>query len=692
MNIQTAKQKERTYCAARLVIIIGFVLAISMGFFDIAISMFSKPSGLSSFSSILPPLAATICFFFVIYLILWFMVISHLGRVFKLEPAPLALSLALFCGVFFILASLGDLIHFTLPLTNLINLFTVLSISLLVSVGIYFITRIIDHKSKYRNIALVFNLAVPFVLAETVVLVWLHIYRIEPFFSIQSFLLNIGYILAVLCTLGLFYRTARSQTIVRLLTVFMILVVLSPVVTLITTQSSESPLKEYTKNTDHRIKYVILITVDTLRADVLSSYDHQQSVSTPHIDQLARDGVLFTKAISPSPWTLPSVASIMTGLSPLVHMTVERLSKLPDSAKTLAEYMVDAGYFTSAIGYNRFLIPDFNLSQGFLEYNFFPKSSIGNSLGVRLLKRLFPKRLSNPDLTQLAIDWLESNYGKDFFLWIHYFDPHIPYSPPPDFLPKGEPPSTIGTSFSEQVGEIRGGYFVPSIAERKWIKDLYDGEVRYVDKNIGKLVDTLKRLNLYDRSLIIFTSDHGEEFWEHDGFEHGHTLYQELLSVPLIMKLPLSASKRQIGTVVSTNSIMPTILDLCGINYESDYLSVDSLSPLLGPSPKVFKMKPIISTGLLYYEDRESVIFDGLKYIRYFITNHEELYDLERDPEERISIAHSSPEKVEKARDILRESKKTAKKLRERHRLRTEKQIRFNEETRQELKSLGYIQ
>jgi len=385
----------------------------------------------------------------------------------------------------------------------------------------------------------------------------------------------------------------------------------------------------------------------------------------------------------------------MTGLSPSVHMTIRRGSKLQDRLLTLAEYMLDAGYFTAAIGSNPGLSSWRNISQGFIEYNFFPKPLISSSFGARILGRLLPKQFrseaSTHDLTELACSWLKENHNKDFFLWLHYFDPHLPYAPPPDFIKKSAPPPAIGTSFSK-MKDVRGGYFVPSLAEREWIRELYRSEVRYVDKSFGTLLDTLKRLELYDESLIIFTSDHGEEFWEHGGFEHGHTLYNEVLWVPLMIKLPLSASRGEIDKLVTTESIMPTILDICRIDYDSNYLSARSLSTLWEMNPNVFEEKPIVSTGVIYYEDRESVLFEGLKYIRSLLTNHEELYDLARDHKEQTCNLSSFTDKVQRARSILREHSERAKRLREHFGIINTEEVRLDNETIRKLKSLGYIQ
>lgn len=697
-------KNEKNWHLFRSVVAIGLILSLSMGFLDIVLSISSRPSEFSSsFLFVLSPLIATVVFFFIIYVCLWFLISSLLARFFRIELFPLATSLAVFLGLIFTLSSMNDLSDIFLFSTKnnelflspnkLFKLSMLFSISFLISMATYYVARIITLEPNYRNTCAAITVGIPLVLAEMAIFVWLQKYKIGHFLSLPSLLASGGFVLVALFTILLFYQVAGKIGILRLLAIFTMVLILSPFLSLIGMNKSQVS-SEILGNTNRKIKHVILIIVDTLRPDFLSCYGWQR-ISTPNIDKLAKDGVLFSKAISSAPWTLPSVASIMTGLSPSVHMATKMDSKLSDSLMTLAEYMRDAAYHTAAIGSNVFLKRNHNVSQGFLHYDFFPKARISNSFGSGLLHRLFPNAFksdaSTHDLTELACNWLEENYKRDFFLWIHYFDPHLPYTPPPDFVPKSEPPRRIGKSFSKLI-EVRGGYLVPSLPEREWIKGLYSSEIRYVDENIGTLINTLKRLNSYDESLIIFTSDHGEEFWEHGGFEHGHTLFNEVIWVPLIIKLPLSAVRGEIDKVVSTGSITPTVLDLCKIDYEREYLSVESLLPLWRDNPHKFDEKPIFTRGLSYFEDRESVIFNGLKYVHFLISNHEELYDLYHDPKEQVCIATSSQDKVQIGRNILREYDKTVKKLREHYGISETKRMKFNKETIERLKSLGYMQ
>ena len=440
----------------------------------------------------------------------------------------------------------------------------------------------------------------------------------------------------------------------------------------------------------HPTPQVILITVDTLRADALSSY-HPQGGPTPSVDRLAEDGVLFNHVMAVAPWTLPSLASLLTGVAPNVHGAVGRESVVPNDLPTLAEYMRDAGYLTAGLGSNPYLRPRSGLSRGFLRYDIFPKEE-ANSL-LEKFKRWRSPTPSDPstaELTDMAVQWIQANHEKDFFLWVHYLDPHTPYAPPQEFLPQAQPLPRIGTSFG-MVSEILGGTFVPSLAERAWIKELYRAEVRYIDESLGRLIDTLKRLNLYRDSLIVFTSDHGEEFWEHGTSGHGHTLYDEVLRVPLILKLPQSASTRRINTLVANAGLMPTILDLCEIPYSEEMFSYSSLRTSWESRTHPSSAQSIYSTRLHYYEDREAIVFEGMKYVRLSLSRKEELYDLTQDPEEQFSVVRSNPDIVREAKYLLDEQARQAERLRKHYGVTSGEAKPLDPETEEQLQSLGYV-
>lgn len=440
------------------------------------------------------------------------------------------------------------------------------------------------------------------------------------------------------------------------------------------------------------LQRVILLTVDTLRADALGVYSEEPR-QTPHLDALAGDSIVFENAVSPAPWTLAAFASILTGLAPAVHGTTTSTSRLPDFP-TLADRMHDAGYQTAALGHNPFLLPPFNIARGFAQYEMYPKKH-ARSVGAFLLGLADPDRfapdVSTTGLTRKAVAWLEKNRDRQFFFWLHYFDPHMPYEPPREFLPRVAAPPRIGESFDRFLS-VREGYFVPTREEIEWIRTLYQAEVRYVDDNIGRLIETLKRLGIYDETLIVFTSDHGEEFWEHGGFEHGHTLYDELLRVPLFVKLPRSSVRRRVEREVTTESIAPTVLDLCAIDYDAALFSSDSLVGLWNSSVPRLAERPIVSAGPIWYERQVAIRFEGSKLITRLLTGREELFDLRSDPGEQRSRVYELPHVLDLARRRMAEHERASRELHARLGAPAGGDAEIGDDALSRLRSLGYIE
>jgi len=443
---------------------------------------------------------------------------------------------------------------------------------------------------------------------------------------------------------------------------------------------------------DLQVAPVILVTIDTLRADHVSCSESSVA-STPNIGRLCRDGVNFTNAFSPAPWTLPAISSVLTGASPLVHLAITPRSVVPNEIPTVAERLHRVGYETAAIVCNQHLAKARNLARGFDDYEFFPKRGTTPSLGVALMRKLYPDtpvfEASTVGLTDLAISYISSRRSAGFFLWLHYLDPHQPYSPPGRLISNPKPPPRIGRSFW-QLKEVRTGNFVPDMEERAWIRKLYALEVEYVDENLGRLLDALERAGLYHDALIILASDHGEEFWEHGGYEHGHSLYNELLRVPLIVKPPFSMTAHTVDAVVSTESVMSTILDFCGLEGGAQWRGA-SLRPLMEDGIKLDD-EPLVSTGALYYENRASVLFGGFKYVRALTSGREELFDLASDPSELVSIASVEPGLVDRARAILAERSEAAAILRGRLGLPSDADEKpLDPVALDQLRSLGYV-
>jgi len=685
---------RQTGDSVKQIIISALAVSLSIAILDASIGIIITETKFVMFRSILLPIAVTAGFSFLLLLGLWYLPGARLVKRFNLDRIPAVISLGVGIGVTELLISVNyhDFDADWAMFRTKLLVFLVISIFALVIS--YNISKRINRSQSGGLAGSMLSILIPLILTVIMIMVWLNKHS-----EITAYDLSLGFFSIVLLTLGLFFLLVKTRfdTTIPLSVLMFLAIAVGPAVFVMTKKTYEPPASDFKPASDHKVKHVILITIDTLRADALSSYG-STAISTPNIDSLAKDGTLFKNAYSAAPWTLPAFSSMMTGVSPTVHRTFAFDSKLPEKFKTIAEYLRDSGYYTAAIGDNFYLHPEFNMDQGFLEYNFFPRRQmIVDSFGATLIKKSFPSTMnpyaSTDQLTDLAIDWIGRNRDSDFFLWVHYYDPHLPYTPPREYISKeAVPDDSIGYELVSAAA-IRDGHFAPNASQRKWIKELYDAEVRYVDASLGRLLEAFKEESLYKSSLIILTSDHGEEFWEHDGFEHGHTLYNELIHVPLIVKLPGKHSSQVVEEEVTTQSLMPTVLQLMRIHNESEAATAESLAPLLAESPASYSGEPLVSTGLLYYENREGVIFHGSKYIESLVTGHGELYDLKTDPGEQNPLELSRNRlKSDQAKNIMNNHNRESEMLTKELGVSNTEKAALDKEMIEKLKALNYIQ
>jgi arylsulfatase A-like enzyme len=539
--------------------------------------------------------------------------------------------------------------------------------------------------------------ALPVLALEVLLVEWTAIFQVDPLVSAAGALLGGGLGIVLLATLAIYLSAARTRMADWGLAACVVALAATPLASRVwpvTGVSVAAPLSA--QGAARAPRHIVLISVDTLRADAVSAYGGGSGRRTPAIDALAADGVRFEHAYAPAPWTLPSLASLVTGVAPSVHHAVGFDARLDGSATTLAERLSGRGYYTSAILHNDLLSPMRNLGQGFDGYEDLAAPWFGESLGASLLQRFAPSRFppkewpSTADHTQLVIDWLDRHQSRDFFLWVHYLDPHAPYAPPREYL-DGEPAPGMSAAFEGQKQTMEG-WVVTTSDERRWVRSLYDAEARYVDANVGRIVAALKQRSLYDDALVILTADHGEEFWEHGSLGHGQSMYQELLQVPLIVKLPASRRRavetKVVATPVSTVSVTPTVLDVAGVPYSPREMSATSLAPALDGA--ALQPTPIVSTAQMLFDRRETVLFDRYRYIVSTLDGHVELYDHGTDPGEQHSIADSSPELVARGAALLAAHNADARALARRLGLQ-ESTRAIDETTLRRLRSLGYV-
>ena len=425
----------------------------------------------------------------------------------------------------------------------------------------------------------------------------------------------------------------------------------------------------------------IVLTIDCLRRDHLGCYGYGGATS-PNIDGIARAGIVFDDAFSNAPWTKPSVASLFTSMYPLAHTAINKGDILPYEALTIAEILKNDGYYTCFLnGGNWNLDRVFNFQQGF---DFYECSD----------------RLRDAaDLTALLLSRLSRARGRKFFAYVHYMDAHLPYH---------------RNKYNESLCESSDGYFEPgdiystdvrkltaagrlSDKDKAFLVGLYDGQIRYVDDNIGRILSFLKDNELLRDTVLIVTADHGEEFWDHGNYEHGHTLYNELIQVPLIISGAGLKPAEIIGRVRLID-LLPTILQLAKVEtVVPNQEGVDFLAAYT--QGKNALDLPVFAMGTLTGSEKYCLMQGALKLIMNTGERDEskldpvgcmsaegfELYDLDRDPLEKENLGEREGDAlVPLKRDLTGYMSAVPV-------FRGKEQV-IEGELRKKLKALGYVQ
>jgi arylsulfatase A-like enzyme len=303
----------------------------------------------------------------------------------------------------------------------------------------------------------------------------------------------------------------------------------------------------------HALPNVFVYMIDTLRPDHLGAYGYPRPTS-PHIDAFAHDATLFLDAVAQTSWTRPAVASVFTGLHPPSHGVVRANRALADDLPSLPAVLQGIGYQTWGIVTNGNVAPDFGFGRGFERYRYLPE---GQPVEVHQL---------SDAVNELAFDWLERRRQTGpLFLYLHTTDPHSPYTPRSPYREAlagaVRDPEAGSRPFMRrlQLGEPAGP------GTQAEVRELYDAEIAFNDASFGTFIAKLKELGLYDASLIVLLSDHGESFAEHGSWQHGTTLYQEVVEIPLIVKFPNGLGRgQQVETTARQVDLLPTVLDVLG--------------------------------------------------------------------------------------------------------------------------------
>ncbi|NIM90427.1 MAG: sulfatase-like hydrolase/transferase [Candidatus Aminicenantes bacterium] len=436
---------------------------------------------------------------------------------------------------------------------------------------------------------------------------------------------------------------------------------------------------------------VVLIIIDALRADHLSCLGYSK-IETPNIDRIAREGVLFADCIAQAPWTLPSMGSILTSRYPSQHgaemqqirkglnpddVIVLREGFLYEENTTLAELLKEDAYYTLALQPNITAGTSVGFNQGFdfhfdcHKYKNLLLERIAGWISNRKISRVFYpsfKYAKDEKVVNYMKNWVEINHHKQFFMSILLFDCHEYH-------------------LKERVKKEK--YYIPSV-------ELYDNEIKKTDEHIGEIYDFLKKMGILDQTILVLLSDHGEEFGDHGGYDrgyeyeydsgkmHAHTLYDEILRIPLIIRYPKKIKGNKIvNQQVRSIDILPTILSLLDISYEGTFEGLDLSRNNFTPEDNL----KAYSESILEGAEKKSLRTKEWKLIYHPVSQRYELYNLAQDPEEKVNLVRQEERVFASLKNELfswmeRMPKEETK---------AKKKRKLSEEEIEALKALGYI-
>lgn len=422
---------------------------------------------------------------------------------------------------------------------------------------------------------------------------------------------------------------------------------------------------------------VLVVVADALRADHLGCYGYAKPTS-PNIDQFAAESLVFENAMSNASWTKPSIGSLFTSLYPHRHGALYMLDRLENSLLTAAEAFRNAGYATVGIQKNFCVDRRFNFDQGF---------------------ETFIDAFEQPD--EFVLNrwkaWIARHRRGRFFAYLHFMNTHVPFISPSEFDKR----FIIGENVGVDIRILTK--LGMSEEDRRRLTNLYDQSITAMDRNFQSILESLRWQGLWETTIVVFTADHGEELWDHGSFEHGHTLYNEVLHVPLVLRVPVGVPARRLKGPVQLFDLFPSLFDLTGIRIRSE-VQGKNFAPFLRagelpPRPELF------FEGILFGAEKKAVLKDGWKLIEntgetspeafetlgplanYVSADPKKGYELYRQVEdfgEQNDLAGSRADVVDVLKRTLQPFKLSSPRFRQRIEKASSRDI-------EKLKSLGYI-
>lgn len=462
---------------------------------------------------------------------------------------------------------------------------------------------------------------------------------------------------------------------------------------------------------------ILLIVMDTVRQDHLSCYGYPRE-TTPNLDQLAGEGVLFKNAVSTAPWTLPSHASLFTGTFPSKHGAHAEHLFLDGKLVTMAEMLASFGYQTVGFSNNPWISDSAGMSRGFevFKQTWMKNKGITEFILSQIFQHYLPTRYDDgaKETNRWVIRWLEKEYEptEPFFIFINYMEAHMPTYPSPSYDLYLKEPLTLETRARIRDVGRNEFTFISGVApllesDFEVLIDLYDAEITYLDAKIGEIIETLRKKKLLDDTVVIVLSDHGENIGDHDHVGHHLCVYDSLLRIPLIIRYPKRFPQGEaLSKPVQICDIFPTLMDILDVPDHSVKRGLQGKSFL---DPKFqdsvdryaiseyahpfFQLKVIKNLNPAFdvspFEQRlKAVQMGDYKYI-WSSKGEDELYNLKKDPKEEENIAGAFPERLRELRAVLEEWIEAAESP-------TSPDLpavkKFDRATEERLRSLGYIQ
>lgn len=387
-----------------------------------------------------------------------------------------------------------------------------------------------------------------------------------------------------------------------------------------------------------RPRNVLVYMIDTLRADKLRPYNPETRVRTPGLDRWVGSATVFERGQTQENWTKPSVATLLSGLLPWEHTATSGEAVVPGSVDLLSEHLRERGFHTGAFIANGYVSDKFGFRQGWATFRNYIREG---------------RRTQASFVAADVLSWLDDRPSDEpFFLYVHTIDPHVPYIPPDEILQSYDPEPYAGpvdfTRDRALLEKIKVGAVRLAARDRQRLEALYDGEITYHDTHLASILDGLDRRGIADDTMVVITSDHGEELFDHDSVGHGHSVWQELLHVPLIVRIPgLTEGDRRVPEAVGLVDVMPTVLEALG-QPVPEAMSGRSLLPLLRGDSETAPRAAVSG----FHDGWRTVLVDGHKLVQR-TERHVMLFDLEEDPDERNDLATERPLAVRWLRGML---------------------------------------